>query len=264
MNNISREVVGAFRGVEALEGAANTLMSCGFDRAALSLIAIEEVVRKQFGSRLIKVEKLEDEPDTPRIAYMNHDDVAIGRGMLISGLSYLGAAAGTAAVLTSGGALLPAVAVAAAGGVRGGSLGALLESWFNTETAKKISGEVERGGLILWVRTHSPEEDDDASDIMIANGAYGIHTYAGEGKTSVASTVATTLPHTDQDVGQDTDIASRLMRDPADVNAQLDRGLDESMDASDPPAAVAPGDSGEPLPSSGYDAAAEKVQQRSR
>jgi hypothetical protein len=54
------------------------------------------------------------------------------------------------------------------------------------------------------------------------------------------------------------------MRDPADVDAQLDRGLDESMDASDPPAAVTPGDSGEPLPSSGYDAAAEEAQQHSR
>jgi hypothetical protein len=264
MNNISREVVGTFHDAEALEGAANTLMSSGFDRAALSLIATEEVVREQFGSRLIKVEKLEDHPDTPRIAYMNHDDVAIGRGVLISGLSYLGAVAGTAAVLTSGGALLPAVAVAAAGGVGGGSLGALLGSWLSTETAKKISDEVERGGLILWVRTHSPEEDDAASDIMIANGAYGVHTHAGEGQTSVAPTVATTLPHQDQDAGQDTDIARRLMRDPTDVDAQLDRGLDESMDASDPPAALTPGGSGEPLPSSGYDAAAEKAQQHSR
>jgi hypothetical protein len=180
MDNISREVVGTFHDVEALEATANTLMSSGFDRAALSLIATEEVVREQFGSRLIKVEKLEDHPDTPRIAYMNHDDVAIGRGVLISGLSYLGAVAGTAAVLTSGGALLPAVAVAAAGGVGGGSLGALLGSWLNAETAKKISDEVERGGLILWVRTLSPDEDDRASDIMIANGAYGVHTHSGE------------------------------------------------------------------------------------
>jgi N utilization substance protein B len=64
--------------------------------------------------------------------------------------------------------------------------------------------------------------------------------------------------------GQDTDIARRLKRDPNDADAQLDRGLDESMDASDPPTAAQPGDSGEPLPSSGFDAAAEEALQRSK
>jgi hypothetical protein len=63
--------------------------------------------------------------------------------------------------------------------------------------------------------------------------------------------------HPDQQAGQDTDIIRRLKRDPADLDAQLDCGLDESMDASDPPSAVHPGDSGEPMPSSGFDEAAE-------
>jgi N utilization substance protein B len=68
----------------------------------------------------------------------------------------------------------------------------------------------------------------------------------------------------DQSAGQDPDIARRLKRDPSDPDAKLDRGLDESMDASDPPAAVVPGDSGDPLPSSGFDAAAEEALQRSK
>ncbi|CAN5126445.1 hypothetical protein BH09PSE3_BH09PSE3_20950 [soil metagenome] len=68
--------------------------------------------------------------------------------------------------------------------------------------------------------------------------------------------------HPDQNAGQDTDIARRLKRDPSDPDAKLDRGLDESMDASDPPAVVIPGDSGDPLPSSGFDAAAEEALQR--
>ncbi|PZO80415.1 MAG: hypothetical protein DI632_02440 [Sphingomonas hengshuiensis] len=38
-----------------------------------------------------------------------------------------------------------------------------------------------------------------------------------------------------------------------DSDARLDRGLDESMDASDPPSSVQPGSDG-PAPSSGYDA----------
>lgn len=59
----------------------------------------------------------------------------------------------------------------------------------------------------------------------------------------------------DQDtvVAQDDDIAERLARNPGSVQAQLDEGLAESMDGSDPPSATRSGDTGEPVPSSGYD-----------
>jgi hypothetical protein len=59
--------------------------------------------------------------------------------------------------------------------------------------------------------------------------------------------------HPDQHAGQDHSILKNLQKNPESGDAQLDRGLDESMDASDPPTAVQPGDSGEPMPSSGFD-----------
>lgn len=60
------------------------------------------------------------------------------------------------------------------------------------------------------------------------------------------------------DAGQDESIARRLQRNPASRDAKLDTGLDESMDASDPPASTQPGQSCDPAPSSGYDAEAER------
>lgn len=63
------------------------------------------------------------------------------------------------------------------------------------------------------------------------------------------------------DAGSDRSIEKRLKKDPRDEDAQLDRGLDESMDASDPPSAAHPGDSGEPPESSGFDEAAEAERQ---
>ena len=44
----------------------------------------------------------------------------------------------------------------------------------------------------------------------------------------------------------------KLKRDPDDPDAKADVGSDESMDASDPPAAVQPGGSDEPAPSSSF------------
>ena len=66
-----------------------------------------------------------------------------------------------------------------------------------------------------------------------------------------------------QDAGQDESIQRRLQRDPENAQAQLDNGLDESMDASDTPAALQPGNStAEPAPSSGYDEEAERQLQQ--
>lgn len=60
------------------------------------------------------------------------------------------------------------------------------------------------------------------------------------------------------DAGQDRSIERRLEKHPESKDARLDRGLDESMDASDPPAATQPVNSTEPPASSGYDAEAEE------
>ena len=44
----------------------------------------------------------------------------------------------------------------------------------------------------------------------------------------------------------------KLKKDPNDTDAKIDRGSDESMDASDPPTASQPGSDREPAPSSGF------------
>lgn len=61
-----------------------------------------------------------------------------------------------------------------------------------------------------------------------------------------------------QEAGQDKSIQKRLDKNPESTEAQLDRGLDESMDASDPPAVTQPGTSAEPPASSGFDEEAER------
>ena len=65
------------------------------------------------------------------------------------------------------------------------------------------------------------------------------------------------IQHPRQDAGQDKSIAARLERDPENSDARLDAGLDESMDASDPPASTQPVHNNTPPESSGFDADAE-------
>ena len=60
------------------------------------------------------------------------------------------------------------------------------------------------------------------------------------------------------DAGTDKSIVERLERNPESKEARLDRALDESMDASDPPASTQPVHNHSVPESSGYDAKAEE------
>lgn len=66
------------------------------------------------------------------------------------------------------------------------------------------------------------------------------------------------------DVGSDESISERLEKNPESKQARLDRALDESMDASDPPSSTQPVHNHGPAPSSGYDEAAEKAREEGR
>ena len=48
------------------------------------------------------------------------------------------------------------------------------------------------------------------------------------------------------------ELERKLKRNPHDDDAKVDVGSDESMDASDPPAAAQPGQNDDPAPSSGF------------
>ena len=50
----------------------------------------------------------------------------------------------------------------------------------------------------------------------------------------------------------DKELERKLKRNPYDLDAKVDVGSDESMDASDPPAAAQPGQDDDPVPSSGF------------
>lgn len=59
-------------------------------------------------------------------------------------------------------------------------------------------------------------------------------------------------PPTVQSGPPDADLERKLRKYPDDADAKVDVGSDQSMDASDPPAASQPGQKDEPVPSSSF------------
>jgi hypothetical protein len=66
----------------------------------------------------------------------------------------------------------------------------------------------------------------------------------GEQKQHIPPAVSPAAP--------DADLEHKLKKHPHDLDAKADVGSDESMDASDPPAAAQPGSGGDAVPSSGF------------
>jgi hypothetical protein len=89
-----REAVGVFNTSETLQDAIDDLMSSGFDRAALSLLASEKAVEDKLGHKYQKIAELEDDPIVPRCCYVSTESIGSAEGGLIGGLMYVGATVG--------------------------------------------------------------------------------------------------------------------------------------------------------------------------
>ena len=60
------------------------------------------------------------------------------------------------------------------------------------------------------------------------------------------------VPPPTQPRAPEKELEHKLKRNPDDLDAKVDVGSDESMDASDPSSATQPGQKDEPVPSSGF------------
>ena len=60
------------------------------------------------------------------------------------------------------------------------------------------------------------------------------------------------VPPATQPSAPEKELEHKLKRNPDDLDAKVDVGSDESMDASDPSSATQPGQKDEPVPSSGF------------
>lgn len=146
-----RQVIGIFDGADKLLGAIDDITTSGIDRARLSLLAGEEAVEAKLGDRFERIEDLAEDPDAPRMAFIEPEDVSNAQSVTVGGLTYVGAVAAAGAVVASGGALLPAVGAAVAAGGGGAAVGGVLARMIGQRYDDYLSQQLDKGGLLLWV-----------------------------------------------------------------------------------------------------------------
>jgi hypothetical protein len=171
----AREAVGVFHDVEAFQDALDELTSSGFDRADLSLLASQKTVEQKLGHAYHRVGEVEEDATAPRAAYADDHSIAEARTGAIGGLAYIGAVAAAGVVVASGGGLAAAIAGAALAGGGGGLLGSIAARFIGQAHAENLQGQLDRGGLLLWVRTTSADEEKRALDILRKHRGEDVH-----------------------------------------------------------------------------------------
>ncbi|WP_339872565.1 hypothetical protein [uncultured Brevundimonas sp.] len=170
-----REAVGVFASADTLQAAIDDLLTSGFDRAELSLLAGEDTVVAKLGHHYRKVAELEDDPTAARVCYVSPESIGGAEGALIGGLLYAGAVAATGAILVSGGSLAAAVIGAAAAGGAGGLAGTVLARLVGDHQAGRLQEQLDHGGLLLWVRTWNAADEARAVGILKRHSGRDVH-----------------------------------------------------------------------------------------
>ena len=169
------EVVGIFHTAEELESAIDELLRSGFDRAELSLLASEAAVAEKLGGYFWPASDMADDPTVPRTAFVSTAAIGDAEGGLIGGLAYLGAVVAVGAVVMSGGAMAAAITAAILAGGTGGLIGSALARWVGHHHAAYLHGQIENGGLLLWVRAWSDADEARAKEIVARHAADMVH-----------------------------------------------------------------------------------------
>lgn len=172
-----REVVGLFGSVDALQSAIDDLLSNGFDRAELSLLAEEDTVRAKVGDKTAR--ELEDDDQAPRTPYIDSESLNEGKAGVVGVLFYVAAFVGAGAVIVWGGSAVSALIGAAGAGFIAVMIGLIVAKLIDERQRRWAQAQVRRGGLLLWARVWNEEHERIASDVMRRNGGADVHVHAG-------------------------------------------------------------------------------------
>jgi hypothetical protein len=172
------EAVAVFHDVPSFQAAIDDLLLAGFDHGDINVLAHVDTVSSKLGREYRSSAEFEDDHEAPRIGFVPDETIGDAEGAVIGAGIYVPAIAGSLAVVASGGTLLGAFAAAAIAGGAGGLIGAALAKRIGDEHAKHLDQHLDRGGLLLWVRTRDAEREQQALGILREHSADDVHLHA--------------------------------------------------------------------------------------
>ncbi|MPY70826.1 MAG: hypothetical protein GEU92_12135 [Alphaproteobacteria bacterium] len=172
-----REAVGVFDDFASLQGAADELLTSGFNRADLSLLASRRRIVAKRGKPYANVREAEDDRDAPFINYIGPDSPTVAQGFLVAIGVYVGAVGAALVGATQGLAVTPLIGMVALAGLGGGAVGGAAAWALRREHGNYLREQLADGGLLLWVRIPDETKEARATGILERHGARDVHVH---------------------------------------------------------------------------------------
>ncbi|OHB28784.1 MAG: hypothetical protein A2790_22340 [Phenylobacterium sp. RIFCSPHIGHO2_01_FULL_69_31] len=173
-----REAVGVVDSLEELEELVNQLTTHGVDRTDISLMGSFSAVFHKLKKVYRRPDEVADLPDVPRRALVTRDDVFVATPLVFGTLLTVGSFGAALPIVASGGALAAAVAAAIGGGAAAGALARIIrDKVVNPRDAARLEDDLTSGGLVVFVRVDTPDEETQALKIMRDVGADNVHVH---------------------------------------------------------------------------------------
>ena len=155
-----REVVALFSTRAGFDRAVEALLAAGFDRADLSVLASHTSL----------------EAADPK--YRPRDEALTG---LVGELKYAFPLTTAGLIAIVGGPIEAALAALVAAGVGGAAIKDYLDELTSHPKPDEFTRALEAGGVILWVRIDTPDQEAQAASLLEREGGANVHVSVREG-----------------------------------------------------------------------------------
>lgn len=173
-----REAVGVVDSLEELDELVTQLTTHGVDRTDISLMGSFSAVFHKLKKVYRRPEEVADLPGVPRRALATRDDVTASTALVFGALLTVGSFGAALPVVASGGALATAIAAAVGGGAAAGALARIIrDRIINPKDAARLEDDLMSGGLVVFVRVDTPDEEAKVLKIMRDVGADNVHAH---------------------------------------------------------------------------------------
>lgn len=176
--NAVREAIGIFFDAQNLQAAVADLKRSGFSSDVISLLASEYAVKEHLGDVYREVHKGEDTESGAHTAFVAAESMGDVLHGIIGSLVLIGATVTGGAVVASIGALASALITACTGVAAVAGVGAALAAILYKSDAEYLEEQVDVGHMLLFVRTGTPEQEQQALDVLSKHAAYDAKVYA--------------------------------------------------------------------------------------
>ena len=167
-----REAVAVFEDVGELEATVADLEAAGFAEDAFSLLAADEAVERKLGHVYRRVEEVEDEDGIPRRRYAALNRLGDREDRVASAVTLLPELIAVGTVVASAGPIGAVIAGLTAGGA---TLATVFSHFMNRSHADWLQEQLDRGGLLLWVRTPTEADERRAIEVLTRHATHDVH-----------------------------------------------------------------------------------------